>query len=84
MMKAIALKWITVAGLLLFLFGLAWGVYFVGVPYQDPTPAQQAHEALHVSIASWLMGAGFVTLIASGLLAVVRLLRGGANSSPPP
>lgn len=59
----------------LFIGGFIWGVHFVGVPYQDPTPAQRADEALHSSISSWLMGAGLCILLFSALLAVVRIIQ---------
>jgi hypothetical protein len=69
-----ALKYIAIVAILLFLSGLLWGTYFVGVPYQDPTPAQQAHEAMHLGISGWLMGVGTFALVSTGVIAVARLI----------
>jgi hypothetical protein len=70
-------------GLPLFIGGFIWGVHFVGVPYQDPTPALRAEEALHRSISGWLMAAGICILLVSALLAFARIIlirsRGGAT-----
>jgi hypothetical protein len=76
MMSVRTLKRIAMAGLLLVMAGFIWGVHFVGVPYQDPTPAQLAYESLHSSISGWLMGTGICTLLSSGFLAVARLILG--------
>jgi hypothetical protein len=73
-MNSRTLKRIAMVGLLLFLGGFIWGVHFVGVPYQDPTPAQRAYEALHGSISGWLMGAGICVLMSSALFAVARII----------
>jgi hypothetical protein len=68
------LQRIAYVGLLIFMAGFIWGVHFVGVPYQDPTPAQRAYEAVHSSISGWLMGAGICTLLSSGSLAAAHLI----------
>lgn len=73
-MNPFTLNRMLMLGLLLFMVGLIWGVYFVGIPYQDPTPAQRAHEALHISVSFWLMGAGTFTFLSTGLLSVARLI----------
>jgi hypothetical protein len=77
------LKRMALLGLLLFMVGFVWGVYFVGIPYQDPTPAQRAYEALHGSISGWLMGAGICIFLSSGLLAAGRLVLGGSRGGAP-
>lgn len=83
MMNPRTLKRMAMVGLPLFIGGFIWGVHFVGVPYQDPTPAQRADEALHSSISGWLMGAGLCILLFSALLAVARIIlirsRGGST-----
>jgi hypothetical protein len=69
------LKRIAILGLLLFAAGLLWGGYFVGVPYQDPTPAQGASQAMHLGISGWLMGVGVCMLLSSGVMTVARPMR---------
>jgi hypothetical protein len=82
MMNPRTLKRIAMVGLPLLIGGFIWGVHFVGVPDQDPTPAQRAEEALHSGISGWLMGAGLSMLVFSAFLAVARFIlirsRGGA------
>ena len=71
---------LTIAPLLLggglLVAGLLYDVQYAGIPYQDPTPQQQAQYDLHSSIASRLMGAGAVLMLA-GLLWLTYLLTSG-------
>lgn len=66
-------------GLLLFVAGWLWGSYFVGVPYQEPTPVQQANEAMHMRISTWAMGIGVFVLLTAGVWSIVRMVRNGAR-----
>jgi hypothetical protein len=71
---------LTIAPLLLggglLVAGLLYDLHYAGIPYQDPTPQQQTQYDLHSSIASRLMGAGAVLMLA-GLLWLTYLLTSG-------
>jgi heme/copper-type cytochrome/quinol oxidase subunit 2 len=48
-------------GLAMAIAGFVYGVVAVGVPAQDPTPAQAAAERLNIALSGWAMaGGGFV------------------------
>ena len=71
--RALMARWfislgIATTGIMLFAFGMLYGVIMVNVPYQDPTPAQSASENFHMAIWFWVMGIGLCVL-AIGLLA---------------
>lgn len=71
---------LTIAPLLLggglLVAGLLYDVQYAGIPYQDPTPQQQAQYDLHSSIASSLMGAGGILVLAGALWLIYRLTSG--------
>lgn len=62
------------AGIVAMISGIGWGVFFVGVPYPDPTPAQRAEEAFHLQVSSIGMLVGVVAIISSVVVFVVRWL----------
>lgn len=51
-------------GLVIASGGLAYGIFAVGVPYQDPTAAQAAAERANAAISGWTMGGGVLILLA--------------------
>ena len=52
-----------VLGLCLVVAGLLYDVQYAGIPYQDPTPEQQAQYNLHSSIATRIMRVGSPVLV---------------------
>ncbi len=68
----------TVMGLFVAAAGLIYGVLMVGVPYQDPTPAQAVAERSNLAISSWMMASGSVVFLVgvagTGVLGVTRFL----------
>jgi hypothetical protein len=72
--------WLVAAGITISLAGLLYGVVFVGVPYQEPTPVQRSSEAFHYSVSGGILLAGVgITLL--GLLSLaIRLLVGSSRS----
>lgn len=70
------LLWLTLSGFAVAIGGIVYGVLAVGVPYQDPTPAQAAAERVSVAISGWAMGGGAVmTLVSLVGMVVVRASR---------
>ena len=63
-------------GVGLIIGGLLYDLHYAGIPYQDPTPQQQAQYNLQSSIASRLMGAGAVLMLAGALWLIYRLTSG--------
>ncbi len=59
---------VAVIGLLVFAAGLLYGSFMVGVPYQEPTPAQSAAEKLHLAISGWGMIFGLGVLLVGTLM----------------
>ena len=57
------LLWLMLSGFAVAIGGLVYGVLAVGVPYQDPTPAQAAAERVSVAISGWAMGSGTVMIL---------------------
>ena len=52
--------------------GLAWGIATgVGIPYQDPTPAQREYERFHMRICDGLLAGAFYLLAAAVLSAII-------------
>ena len=41
-----------------------YGVVAVGVPAQDPTPAQEAAERFNLALSGWAMAVGGVVMVA--------------------
>lgn len=74
--------WLTLAGFAVAIGGLLYGVLAVGVPYQDPTPAQAATERVSVTISGWAMICGTVMtlfgLIGMALIGASRLVKSGS------
>ena len=61
------MKWmlgIAASGLVIAAGGLIYGVLAVGVPHQNPTPAQAAAERMNVAVSGWAMAGGSLMLIA--------------------
>lgn len=54
---------LTLSGFAVAIGGLVYGVLAVGVPYQDPTPAQAAAERVSDAITGWAMGGGTVMML---------------------
>jgi hypothetical protein len=54
---------IAATGAALSLAGLVYGVLMVGVPYPDPTPAQDAAEKSNLAISSLMMAGGGTILM---------------------
>ena len=46
------------------LAGVVYGVVAVGVPAQDPTPAQAAAERFNLALSGWAMAVGGVVMVA--------------------
>ncbi len=60
-------------GLVLILAGMFWGSFVAGVPYPDPTPAQQADYQMHMAITErLLLVGGFMSFVLAPLLRVFR------------
>jgi heme/copper-type cytochrome/quinol oxidase subunit 2 len=51
-------------GLALASAGFVYGVVAVGVPAQDPTPAQAAAERFNLALSGWAMAVGGVVMVA--------------------
>lgn len=71
-------------GFVIAMCGLMYGVLAVGVPYQDPTPAQAAAERTSSAIVDWAMGGGtvmvLVGIVGVATIGIRRLVR--RRSSP--
>jgi hypothetical protein len=73
---------LTLSGFVAAIGGLVYGVLAVGVPCQDPTPAQAAAERASAAISGWAMGGGTVMTLA-GLVGIAfvgasRLVKSGS------
>jgi heme/copper-type cytochrome/quinol oxidase subunit 2 len=44
--------------------GFVYGVVAVGVPTQDPTPAQAAAERFNLALSGWAMAVGGAVMVA--------------------
>ena len=51
-------------GLAMAIAGFVYGVVAVGVPTQDPTPAQAAAERFNLALSGWAMTIGGVVMVA--------------------
>lgn len=51
-------------GLAMAIAGFVYGVMAVGVPAQDPTPAQAAAERFNLALSGWALAVGGVVLVA--------------------
>ena len=51
-------------GLAMAIAGFVYGVVAVGVPAQDPTPAQAAAERFNLALSGWAMAVGGVVMVA--------------------
>jgi hypothetical protein len=72
-------------GLVVGLGGLMYGVFAVGVPYQDPTATQAASERANGAISGWAMGSGafmFLTGLVGFAIQGVRRYR-TCRTNPP-
>jgi hypothetical protein len=71
--------WLMLSGFAVAIGGIVYGVLAVGVPYQDPTPAQAAAERGSVAISGWAMGGGtvmmLVGLVGMAFIGVSRLVK---------
>lgn len=72
-----------ISGACLMLGGFIFAVMFVGVPYQDPTPAMRAHQDRIDGIATKAMQAGFVALGAGALSLIIFKLALKKERRPP-
>lgn len=63
------------AGVVLLLAGVAYGIVYVNVPYPDPTPAQILLEKHHMRITDTLILCGVAVIFLAGLWGVGRKLR---------
>jgi heme/copper-type cytochrome/quinol oxidase subunit 2 len=50
-------------GLAMAIAGFVYGVVAVGVPAQDPTPAQADAERLNLALSGWVMAVGGVVTV---------------------
>lgn len=66
------LRHFALAGCLVFLTGICWAVLFVGVPYQDPSPAQLTTEALHSTLSGWMMFTGLASIVVCLAIGIAR------------
>jgi hypothetical protein len=77
-MRIIKTIWISLLGIGLIEAGIVYLVVYLvflaDIPFQDPTPAQQARFDFHTSVSSHLMGAGGIIFIV-GLLAAPFIWR---------
>lgn len=64
---------VILAGILLLLIGLYYGVIKAGIPYQDPPLELQIEYEIHARIGDLLMADGFKMILCGGL---IRLLLG--------
>jgi heme/copper-type cytochrome/quinol oxidase subunit 2 len=51
-------------GLAMAIAGFVYGVVAVGVPTQDPTPAQAAAERFNLALSGWAMAVGGAVMVA--------------------
>ncbi len=63
-----------ILGLCLLVAGFLYDLQFAGLPYQDPTPELQAQYNFHSSVASRIMSAGAVLMLAGLVWLVCRLI----------
>ena len=63
-----------VLGLSLLVAGFLYDVQYAGIPYQDPTAAQQAQYNHASAIASRVMSAGIVLVLAGTLLLIYQFI----------
>ena len=69
-------------GLVLILAGIVWGSFMVGVPYPEPTSAQQAEYQRHMAITErLLLVGGFMSFVLAPLLRVFRRWRQRKNNA---
>jgi len=75
---------LTLVGVAVAIGGLVHGGLAVGVPYQDPTPAQAAAARVSVAISDLAMGGGIamtlVGLVGMALIGASRLVNLKASS----
>ena len=50
-------------GLAMAIAGFVYGVVAVGVPAQDPTPAQAAAERFNLALSGWAMAVGGAVMV---------------------
>ena len=62
---------ILVAGVGLLVAGFVYDVLFANLPYQDPSPEQQAAWLRNKTIAGWVQAAGLLLVISGALSALV-------------
>lgn len=58
------------AGIAACIGGVAWGVFCIGVPYPDPTPAQRAQEAFDLRVSTTCLAVGLLVMLSSGVVFV--------------
>ena len=62
-------------GLAMAIAGFLHGVMAVGVPAQDPTPAQAAAERFNLALSGWAMAVGGVLMLAGIIVMAVAAAR---------
>lgn len=55
---------ISIIGAAIAFIGFMYGVIFVNIPYQDPTPEMVWRQNFHSSISDYIMAAGLLILMA--------------------
>jgi hypothetical protein len=66
-------------GLALAVAGFVYGVVAVGVPAQDPTPAQAAAERFNLALSGWAMAVGGVVMVVGIIGMAIAASRGRAH-----
>jgi len=61
-------------GVLLISVGFIYDLLFAGIPYQDPSPAQQARWGFHKQVSSNVMTVGLLLALSGVLVAVWKSL----------
>lgn len=62
-MPKVGLRTLALFGFAMTIVGFLWGGLFAGVPYQDPTPEQQANHAFHANGGFWLFCFGLALAV---------------------
>jgi ABC-type Fe3+ transport system permease subunit len=63
------------AGLAGVVLGFLYGLFFAGLPYQDPTPEMQARWKFHDAVSDAILLAGLALVVAGALVMVAGWLR---------
>ncbi len=68
-----AIKMILV-GFILLVGSIVYGLFYAGIPYQDPTATQQASWNFHSTISQIIWTVGLAMIVLGGVMALVKLL----------